>query len=1206
MKEKVTSYYKGDFTYENPELVFSDTELEFSVCAGNLYKGYFTISGEGDNRVKGILSTSSPFIKLNTKEFSSKKSRIEFTFDASGLEPTTTLDEKIFVISDCGEYFVKLHAHIVRPYFNSKIGKVMDLTRFTYLARYNWQQAVDIFTSNDFSSYILSNDYEYAYIRKQLLKSRSMNQALEEFLIAVNQKLPIKLSISKSELAYNINNESIADKILITLENWGYINVDIDIDCPFIHIDDKSISSESFIGNGYFLEFILMPEKMHKGKNYGRIYLKTTYETLIIEIKVKVNEDDRDRTERQEALNIQSQKVNLAKLYLDYRQKNITKAQYIESGREIAEDIKMSANKISDKIRSEYMDLFLIQLSILNDEEEQGKKDLDKKELPSKKWRRTNPDLYWAFMLVKALYSSKTDSQQVINQIEKHYYGKGRNNLPIFLALIYLSPQDQDDKKILREINNHFLHGSRSPYLYYETLKIYNKNPRYLSSLGKFQIQIINFAIKINHLSEDLAIQFVYLASKEKNYNELVFRVLTKIYKKYESLEVLNSICSLLIKGNKRGYKYFKWYKQGVLANLRIAELYEYFMHSLDQEEQEKLPQNLLYYFTYSNTLNVQKRSYLYAYLIKHKNEVSEVYKLNLNKIKEFAYDQVEAGIINSDLAIIYKEVFFNNNHLMDQRKLLWNVVFRYKIECENPNIKGLIIAHKELSKETYIPLNKGQAEIDIYNDDVNIFFVDNKDNIYYKDIEYAKDHLIDIEKNVIDDLPENDENKAYLLYETRNALNNKKYDKDVLRKIERILSTSELSQDFYTKIILSLIFYYDKINSNTVDKYLEILDHIPNKLKDKHIIIELLIDRKFYNKAFEEISRYGYDKIDLERLYKLSTTIVRKKYEDKSLFEDKDIYEDTLLSQSYYCFNQDKHNIYILNYIIGSYQGRCKDLYKIWQVARSYNIDTQGLEEKFLTQVIFTDNKELDTYSVFKHFTQNGIDTFLAKAFLNYKAFEYLIKEVEIEKGFFNSMESLVKTEKNDYCILCLLKYYSSLDKLDESKLKFAHRFLEEYIEKGIVLPFFKDFAAYISLPYSFIYKTFAEIRTNPNNKVTITYKYICKEDCSESYGKDEYTREVLKHKIGGIFTKSFLIFYNDEVRYSITVETPQGHIRKTEEKILKIGQDMEINEDNLYNQINLLKLSKDAKDDETFIDCYKKINKMDYVINRAFKPLE
>ena len=86
---------------------------------------------------------------------------------------------------------------------------------------------------------------------------------------------------------------------------------------------------------------------------------------------------------------------------------------------------------------------------------------------------------------------------------------------------------------------------------------------------------------------------------------------------------------------------------------------------------------------------------------------------------------------------------------------------------------------------------------------------------------------------------------------------------------------------------------------------------------------------------------------------------------------------------------------------------------------------------------------------------------------------------------------------------------------------------------------------------------------------------------------------------------TKIFLIFYKEKLEYSITVEHPDGSNFTDEIKTIELGQDMELNENNLYNQINFMKLAIDTDDAETFIDSYNKISKMDYVVNKAFKPL-
>lgn len=1191
MKDKLANFYKGDFTYKNPKLLISETKVELSVCAGSIYKGFFTILGDKNKSVKGLLISSCPLLKLKTKEFFAVKTVINYEFDASHLEVGDTLSEHIKVISDCGEYFIDISIKIVRPFFESKMGKIMDLTRFTYLARYDLQQAASIFASDEFSSYILSKDDNYAFIRKQLLKSKSLYHALEEFLVAIHQKLAVKLSINQTKLFYDMGKDAIADRILINKESWGYVEIDISTDAPFLLIDKNKVTSEDFIGNSYFLELIVLPEKMHRGVNYGKIYVKTTYETIVIEVKAVAScNKDNKRTR----LELKSHSLNLVNLYLDYRFKNISREKYLTSVNDLLAKIKLISSSMANPENLDYHDLYYIQLLVLNNEEEKGKKLLDKISHKSANWKRHNPDLYYAYLALTALYSNGKEAKKIVGAIEKFYNEQGSDNPHVFLSLLYLGSSNlENNKKVLLETSRLFAKGCRSPYIYFEALKILNENPSYLTSLNQFEIQVINFGLKYNKLSRELANQFVYLASKAKNYNKLVFQALTQVYEDLESIDVLNAICSLVIKGNKRSNVYFKWYKLGVLANLRIAELYEYFMHSLDEEVEQVLPQNLLYYFAYSNTLSVEKKSYLYAYVISHKNEIEETYKIYIRNIEKFAFEQLLAGRINKYMAIVYKEVYKTSQMFQDKRKLLWNVIFRYDLECSNPNIKGVLLVHKELEKETYIPLNKGKAQIDLYNDEAEVFLVDSQDNLYHRAIDYKIKKIIDISSSEVMKLDFREELPESIIFTAYKGLENKFYYEKYLQARLKAIKLQEISQDFRDKLLLSLVSYhYSRENFLELDKYIELLDYIPIKSKNKYKFIELLIERKFYERAFREVDRYGFYKLDKDKVYDLSTGLIKQGHDRNK----------TLLIMSYYCLINNKHNTYILAYLLEHYLGTCKELFNIWDAALSYTLETRELEARLLTQVLFTQCNQIDIQRVYKSFTRNGINSPLAKAFLNYQAFEYLARDNSIDQDFFKSMELLVKTEQNDCCILALLKYYANQEKMVEEEIKFAHRFLEEYIKKGIILPFFKKFKAHMVLPYNFIHKTFLHIKAQPGDKVFITYRYL---DRDKPIKDEIYTKEVIDHTFAGIFVKSFLLFYGEKVEYSISVEDSDGNLNVSEEKILEPDQDMEVNDDNLYNQINYMKLALDINDEKAFIDTYNNISMTNYITSNLFKPL-
>ncbi|CUQ59496.1 Uncharacterised protein [Dorea longicatena] len=68
---------------------------------------------------------------------------------------------------------------------------------------------------------------------------------------------------------------------------------------------------------------------------------------------------------------------------------------------------------------------------------------------------------------------------------------------------------------------------------------------------------------------------------------------------------ILTSICTLLIKGNCVGKEYFEWYEQAVEEELKIAQLYEFYMESVDVDMfQKPLPRSVYLYFLHGNMLD--------------------------------------------------------------------------------------------------------------------------------------------------------------------------------------------------------------------------------------------------------------------------------------------------------------------------------------------------------------------------------------------------------------------------------------------------------------------------------------------------------------------------------------------------------------------------------------------------------------------------
>ena len=114
-----------------------------------------------------------------------------------------------------------------------------------------------------------------------------------------------------------------------------------------------------------------------------------------------------------------------------------------------------------------------------------------------------------------------------------------------------------------------------------------------------------------------------------------------------------------------------------------------------------------------------------------------EVYGAYYSKMLPFIEEQLLKGRINEHLAYLYtcfqKEVL----EKPDNWKAVCDILFYHKLICTNPHIIGVYVSCPELGTEKYYPLSGGTGGVEIYNDRAVLYFVDNNEQRYVKDINY-------------------------------------------------------------------------------------------------------------------------------------------------------------------------------------------------------------------------------------------------------------------------------------------------------------------------------------------------------------------------------------------------------------------------------------------------------------------------------------
>ena len=78
MRDKIVQLAKGEFTYQQPEIILSVEEINLEIELGKSICSAFSISGKQNERIAGRLYTTSELITLKQTYFDGATFEVEF------------------------------------------------------------------------------------------------------------------------------------------------------------------------------------------------------------------------------------------------------------------------------------------------------------------------------------------------------------------------------------------------------------------------------------------------------------------------------------------------------------------------------------------------------------------------------------------------------------------------------------------------------------------------------------------------------------------------------------------------------------------------------------------------------------------------------------------------------------------------------------------------------------------------------------------------------------------------------------------------------------------------------------------------------------------------------------------------------------------------------------------------------------------------
>ena len=1171
VRTRIGQIAAGRFNGTKPILAFSEETIDLSVIEGRSEAGSFVIESTNQIKICGIVYSTNPRMECLNPHFEGEKVRIRYQFNSKGLTEGDACEGKFVIVCNQIEYSLSFCARITRLYAEASTGTVKSLDDFTRLAASNWDEAYHLFYNRNFLNTIPYGNVYERLTYEGFACARPSGQNMEEFLIGVNKKQPVSISVDKSEEIFMASKEPQSGCFTITKDNWGYTEIRLRTDCEFIKLSKPVLTLDDFIGKTYLYEYIIDASAMHAGRNFGRIYIDGVYQSFTIDITAGVRDDDGSISDIAVTKDIKECMVGIMELYTSFRLKRIVTGVW-------ANETISILNHLHALMPDEHMyELMKAQAFIINRQRQEAKWILDD-------FKHSNPDKkapIWGYYLYLMTLLEREPSyvDNMTHEVELIFY-ENPDSVLLFWVLLFLRDQYFDDSAgKLKDIKYWVLRGCSSPYLYIEAYYLISQDPYLIKELSVFELRILSWAVKEKALTKELAGAIFEAVDLAGGFDNRVYELLTAAYEICPEAEYVGIICSYLIKGHKNDTCFHKWFELGIENKLRLTGLYEAYLITMDDRQISPVPKIIQMYFSFDNKLPYRKIAVLYNNIIAAKETEPEVYHKYRKAMGRFAMDQAQLRHIDDNLAVLYEDMLelgFINEELS---AAFSDIIYTHKLIVFDKRIVRAIIYQNEMKEPQIVPVTDQCAYFELFSNDYVILFEDSRGYRYVKSISYRLQRLMDAEKYLDRCISLSPDRPQYIVSHFKHVRDYSDFTKDDLKLFKPVFYSESFS-DSYKAVMGYRILKYCQLHDyeDYVRPFLQSINFDTLQKDARKYLIDMLVSNRLYEKAYDMAMEYGIDMLAAASKVVLCENALKVQHVD----------DDFMVQLAISAFKTGKYSDLVLKYLCENYTGPTDELINLWHAADKFSISSMKLDERILEQGIYTQIEPEKISDIFMEYYKRAGNEKLILAYISLVAHGYLHSGGCKADFIFDIIEKrfIGNRTLNDACQLALLKHFAEKTDITQAELEIEDTLLKYYIYNNMYFGFFARLDYRLLEKYFLYDKAFLQYESTPGTHVVLHY--------SRDEDGEEFNSEDMVEMYDGIYVKTFVIFFGELIRYYIT-EEHDNSIEVKESNRLTCSNIPGDNDHSRYNLINEMIISDTLSDETTLksnIDEYKRLD--------------
>ena len=1146
MRERINRLAKGIIDSEVPVIKVTPKETTDVVRSGGATRRELVVTSENNLHIKGLAYSSNFRVRLLNGAFGGTYNHLVYEVNTSFLEDGDVIKGAFYLVTNGGEREVPYSFRVELSTSGKALSDLKTAEDFAATAKNDYETALRLFEYRDFYEAPFMKDLHVRALYGGLKGRPDRKKELEEFLTGLGVKEPVKLSADESEWRFDEPAGVIEECITVTRSCWGYVSLEVTADCDFIEIPVRNIGDQDFTDDICEIVYRIHPGRMHQGLNQGRIIITGIEERFVVPVTAMVNPGGGISAEdayTKEAVAAYLH-LRLQKEAGEYEEAVLLVPADTDEGDVPHNRMLRALDEIEEmKGQLEAIKLLRAEIYLSDGRESQAALLMDECREKILAERQEKLELYCYYQYLRLILQPDEYQKESLVRLLRKYLEENPDLHNLFLILLKLDRRmSENPGGALSMMRRQFEAGMRSPFLYLHACRLLSEEPDLIRSIGPFELQVLSFGARYGAAGKEFALAAARLTLTSRHFNRLHYRALGRLYEKYPEKEILEAVCSILIRGESRSAESFKWYEKGIKEGISLTRLYEYYLYALPKDYRYLLPKEVLLYFSYGgNELDRHSRALLYKNVLVYLKESDPLYEAYERDIEKFATEQLFESRIGSNLAVIYEHMIYKDVIDLPMAKVLPSILRSYRVECKNVKMKYVIVCYEELQEEDAFLLDDGVAYVPLFSEHSILLFQDAFGNRY---------STVPYEKTPVMDKPDL-EARCFELYPDHPMLRLRACDEVLKRGIadekeaemlEDAMEDGRL-QPLYQRLLLSrIIEYYQHIplqaadeDSSGGDTYLVRLDKRLLTKEERQGICETLISRNYIEEAFDMIREFGCEDIQSKRLLKLCTRMILK-----NLFDE----DPLLLHLSYRVFLEGMSDSVILDYLCEHYNGLTNQMYRVLLQGISEHVETYDLEERLVAQMMFSGCTETIDRVFSLYMNKKKTSDNIVRAYFTIKSSEYFLEDKTPDDKVFAYLEGAVNSSADKERIptiylLALTKYYSELSSLEEEQKELLRSTTAVLLEAGLVFPYFKTLAKYVPMPEDIMDKAMIQYHSDRNARIDFEVRILPDEE--------EYHCEDIGRTYQGIFVKKKVLFEGEIMEYRISeLEDGQWVLKK------------------------------------------------------------